>query len=275
MPDAGGPTVVAADVRDVVMVEGPDAVGYLQGQLSQDVAALAVGASALSFLLEPQGRIVAVLRVVRTTEERLELDVEAGLGEAVVARLQRFKLRTKAEITLEPAVPHAVHRGAGPAPDGALVPTTPGADGWDTRGGVASDDGAEPGAAVVEAERIRLGIPAARDLDERAVPAETGLVEAAASFTKGCYTGQELVARMDSRAAQPPRRIRRITGDGAAPPIGSTTVDAGGRDAGTLTSVAETAYGWVALALVPRAVDAGAVTVTAPDGTASAAVVEP
>ncbi|MEO7429244.1 MAG: hypothetical protein ABIY48_07645, partial [Acidimicrobiales bacterium] len=90
-------TLGAAPIRrDVVRVHGPDAVAFLQGQLSQDVAALAVGASAPSLLLQPTGKVDAWLRVTRMGDDDVLLDVEAGFGPAVHERLRRFKLRTKA-----------------------------------------------------------------------------------------------------------------------------------------------------------------------------------
>ena len=84
--------------RDVLAVRGPDAEEYLQGQLSQDVLGLAVGASADSLLLEPDGKLSALLRVTRTDGQGFVLDVDAGYGDAVVARLRRFLLRAKVEI---------------------------------------------------------------------------------------------------------------------------------------------------------------------------------
>src|SRR5436305_2568552 len=84
--------------RDVVRTAGPEAVSYLQGQLSQDVEGLPLGGSAESLLLSPQGKIDALVRVTRTAEDELLVDVDGGYGEAVVSRLRRFKLRTKVEI---------------------------------------------------------------------------------------------------------------------------------------------------------------------------------
>ncbi len=84
--------------RDIVAVRGPDAEAYLQGQLSQDVTALAVGASADSLLLEPDGKLSALLRVTRTDGQGFVLDVDRGYGDAVRARLQRFLLRSKVEL---------------------------------------------------------------------------------------------------------------------------------------------------------------------------------
>ena len=84
--------------RDVIAVTGPEAEVYLQGQLSQDVTALAPGDAALSFLLQPQGKVDALVRVVRHAPDRYTLDVDGGYGAAVVERLNRFKLRTKVDV---------------------------------------------------------------------------------------------------------------------------------------------------------------------------------
>ena len=79
--------------RDAVMVSGPDAVDFLQGQLSQDVGALAAGAGAWTLLLEPDGKLGFWLRVSRTAPDEFVLDVDGGFGAPVRARLERFKLR--------------------------------------------------------------------------------------------------------------------------------------------------------------------------------------
>ncbi|MST34577.1 hypothetical protein GHK86_17845, partial [Acidimicrobiaceae bacterium USS-CC1] len=85
--------------RDTAEVAGPDAAAYLQGQLSQDVAGLGVGESAWAWLLAPQGKVDALVRVARTGADAFVLDTDPGWGEAVVQRLTRFKLRTRADIT--------------------------------------------------------------------------------------------------------------------------------------------------------------------------------
>lgn len=249
-------------VRDIVTVQGPDAATFLQGQLSQDVAGMAEGAVALSFLLEPQGRVVAVLRVVRATADEFRLDSDGGTGPAVLARLQRFKLRTKADLVLVEGAAHAAARSAAlPKPDGGLDLPWPGLAGWDLP--VDGGTRALPGGRVVptsalDGVRVAALVPAAQDLDERAIPAETGLVDAAVSFTKGCYTGQELVARMDSRGGASPRSLRRVGGEGDVPETGAgLTAASTGKTAGSLTTVAPTDGGWVGLALVPRAVEVG------------------
>src|SRR5437763_306485 len=91
---------VARLARDVIEVTGPDAESFLQGQLSQDIAGLDPGAMAYSFVLEPTGKVGALLHVTRDRTDGYVIDVDAGHGETVAARLNRFKLRTK--VTIEP-----------------------------------------------------------------------------------------------------------------------------------------------------------------------------
>lgn len=195
--------------RDVVIVEGPDAISYVHSQVSQDVAAMAVGESRWTFALEPTGKVIVLARVRRTGDARLELDTDAGYGEALLARIDRFKIRVKADTSLIPAA------AAGPQRD--------------------------------EAERVALGWPAmgAEIVPGESLVAGTGLASIAVSFTKGCYPGQELVERMDSRAAESPRALRRVTVAPGAKP-GDPVVDDAGEAVGELTSVAGTqALAWV------------------------------
>lgn len=270
--------------RDVVRVSGPDAERYLQGQLSQDVAALAPGAWAWALVLSPQGKLDAFVRVYRTAADDFVLDADAGTGPPLVARLLRFRLRTKAEVeqlewrAVAVRGPDAVsvRPPVAPAGDGVALPFQ-----W---GGLAGYDllGAHPvapdGAVAVsqddyEAVRIEAGFPRhGAELDERTIPAEAGLVEASVSFTKGCYTGQELVARIDSRGSNVPRHLRGLLLSGPAAPgdalyrsepgtgePGAGEPGAGtAKEAGRLTSVAlSPERGWVALGYLGRAVKAG------------------
>jgi tRNA-modifying protein YgfZ len=215
---ADAPASWMALPRDVVAVTGPDALTYLQSQLSQELRELAVGASTWSFVLEPNGKVTSLCRVTRTGETAFELDVDAGWGSDLLARVNRFKIRVRAEVELRPAV-------------GALTP---------------SDE--------VALERIVAGWPAmgAEIVPGETIPAETGLTDVAVSFTKGCYPGQELVERMDSRAAAPPRSLHLRTvspGTSAGDPV-----VVGGREIGRVTSV----VGDQALVLVKRGADGGA-----------------
>ncbi len=253
--------------RDVLVATGPDTVSFLQGQLSQDLSALAIGGSAHSLLLSPQGHLVALLRVTRTGEEQVAIDTDAGAGDAVLARLERFLLRTKCELS---AVdwPCVAVRGDGAddvesvTADGTwrVVADTPGIPGYDLLGpGAAIPAGVEAGdLADYESLRIEQGVPrAGQELTDRTIPAEAGIVDRSASFTKGCYTGQELVARIDSRGGNVPRRLRGIVVDGSAVPPAGADVVVGGAVVGQVTSAATSSRlgAPVALAYAKRGTD--------------------
>ena len=104
-----------------------------------------------------------------------------------------------------------------------------------------------------EFERLRIvnRVPAmGAELTEDTIPAEAGIVDVSVSFTKGCYTGQELVARVDSRGNNTPKRLALISGPGAASVGEELTID--GAVVATLTSVADDPDGFVALGYVKR-----------------------
>ena len=247
--------------RDVVAVVGPDARTYLQGQLSQDVEALEVGGSAETFLLQPAGKVDAWMRVSRLADDHFLLDVEEGFGPQVVARLTRFLLRTDCTVQevqwdLLTVIDAETSAFSPPVGGLALAVEWPGLVAVDLLGpSVELPAGlAEGSSRDWEARRIAAGIPAmGSEMDSTTIPGSTGVVERSASFTKGCYTGQELVARVNSRSAGTPTRIVRAVGSGPAPAVGSdVTVDSD--PAGHLTSVATLGDGFVALVSVRRAV---------------------
>jgi tRNA-modifying protein YgfZ len=216
---------------DAVAVSGPDALAYLQGQLSQDVALLDVGGSAPALLLEPDGKLTALVRVTRPSDDAYVLDTDAGFGPVVVARLQKFKLRTKVEI--EPVDWSCVAlRGDRVAPVRARTeaPFEVAVDWNGTRGvdlvgpearaveEAVPDDAVWCDAAAWEALRVEAGIPKmGAELDSRTIAAEAGLVQRTVSFTKGCYTGQELVARLDARGSRVARRLCGVVAGDAEP----------------------------------------------------------
>ncbi len=283
-----------AVARDVISVTGPEARSYLQGQCSQDVGEFGPGDVADSFLLAPEGKLVALLRVLCVGDDAFLLDVDGGYADAVLSRLQRFKLRAKVTVaelgwrvigvrgpeaaavfnaevgevgrSVEPGPARA---GAAASGDHWVVPVS-----W---GGVEGVDllGPEPAtlvpsgmawaaAAAWEALRIEAGIPVmGRELDDATIPAETGLLSRTVSFTKGCYTGQELVARMDARGNRTPRHLVGFVVDSAtavspAELEGATVVLAdGAKPAGRVTSAAwcPGAGGPAALGYAHRSVD--------------------
>lgn len=236
--------------RDFVRVAGPDAQPYLQGQLSQDIT-VATG-RAWSFLLQPSGKVDALLRVHRLADDDFVLETDARWGDQVAGRLRKFLLRTKAEV----------------APlDGWRCLTVRGADGDDPLPGLPGSDAVGPADELTppggvaqgsddEWERLRImaGVPKmGAELTDATIPAEAGQwwIEHTVSFTKGCYTGQELVARIDSRGGNVPRPIRGVVLDGTAA-VG-TPIAHDGKDVGVLTSVS----GDVGLAPVSRTVEPG------------------
>ena len=265
--------------RDFVRATGPDVTSFLQGQLSQNVAGLGAGDSTWALLLQPQGKVTAFLRVLRVGEEEFVLETDAGFGPAVIERLNRFKLRVKCD--LEPLAWRCLAvRGpsAHELVPGGVVADWPGLPGRDLVG-----ESPEAPAGVrmcgmdaYEAVRIEAGIPVmGSELDEGTIPAEAGVVDMSLSFTKGCYTGQELVARIDSRGGNVPRRLRGLVLEAGPAPVGAT-VHADGKDVGKLTSVAFSPGldATVALAYVRRAVEPPAEVVVEWDGGSSPARVE-
>jgi folate-binding protein YgfZ len=238
-----------------ITVVGPDAAAYLQGQLSQDVAALGVGASAWSLLLQPSGKLGSWLWVTRVADDGFDLDVEPVAVEAVLARLQRFKLRTDAEIR------GPVESNESNEPDES--------DESDE-----SDEQAERDEAI----RIEAGVPrmGAEIIDE-VMPAELGqwLIDRSVSFTKGCYTGQELVARVDSRGGNVPRHLRGLVVDGAVVPPAGAEIMVDDKVVGSVTSSARSAAlgAPVALGFVHRTVEPPAPVTLRWDGGSAVAVV--
>ena len=251
----------------MLTVSGPDALTYLQSQISQDIRNLADGDSTYTFVLEPTGKVDVLARLVRISAEEFRLDTDAGFGELLSARLSRFKIRVKAEIVATRSTVVAV-RGAD-ARALAGVAAWGRDDAFDVFDAFDGFDGSRPPDDVRHGSlddlllaRIEAGWPAmGSEITEASIPAETGVVAAAVSFTKGCYPGQELVERMDSRGSTAPRFVRRLRGEGSAAVGGSVIHD--DKAVGTLTSVATTDEGWVALAIIARAAQPGDAVIVA------------
>ena len=299
--------------RDVVFVQGEDAESYLQGQLSQDVVALAIGQSADSLLLEPDGKLSALLRVTRVDPQGFVLEVDGGYGDAVVSRLKKFLLRSKVQMDRldwrclalrGDGVMDAARGLLGALSEGGVMALPFEWNDWigiDLLGPkeLVLDPATEQlpagivacGEGAVESCRIVSGVPAmGSELTDKTIAAEAGLVERTVSFTKGCYTGQELVARLDSRGNNVPRRLVGVVGGsdrqkdalsramtlhaGEVP----QTADAADSDAdaviadkvvGTVTSAAWSSElgAWTALAYLHRTVEApGPIRVRSGDG---------
>ncbi len=255
--------------RDAVEVTGRDAAAYLQGQISQDVDSIAAGASAWSLILAPSGRLAAWFRLHRVGEARFFIDVESNWAAPLVERLERFKLRTAVDFQILEGwrmLSLRNHDADSKSPDSAesgrtiqatlsAVVRWPGLAGTDHLGkGLAVPAGVEVDDAAFEQARILAGLPRlGLDMGENTIPAEGGarLIEASVSFSKGCYTGQELVARIDSRGGNVPRPLRVLIAE-QTPEVGAV-VTCDGAEVGVVTSAA----GSVAMAPLMRKVTPG------------------
>lgn len=249
----------AAIERDVILVEGTDAASYLHTQLTQDVEGLEIGQSAWAFLLEPKSEIIALLRVTSLTDGKVALDLPVGLGPPVRKHIDAFLFRMDVRFSEDRWRGFSLR---GPGTDrtevsGSIVMRGPwpGCEGVDVLGtDVVIPEGVdEMSPSELDALRIRLGWPSTVDFDEKTTPAMTGIVDHAVSFTKGCYTGQEFVARVHYRDVDPPRRLVQIGFHPLTRPAVGDPILLEGEEVGALTSVSE--HQPLALAFVNRGVD--------------------
>lgn len=212
-----------AQGTELVLLRGPDALSYSDSQCTQDLSDLDVGGGAGTLVLDPKGEIVAAATVRRVGPELVSFEVPVGVGAALRERLERFAIRSKLDF------------------EGPLAPGTTDVPGLDD-----------------ELARISAGLPGPRELARGLVVhgLPMALRERSVSYTKGCYPGQELVARMQARGATPPYVLCRLELDELANPG-----DAAGDPAreGCVTSVAKdpAAGSYLALAVVHRRDAAG------------------
>jgi folate-binding protein YgfZ len=202
MPTAT-PTLVRLD-RGYVAVSGPDAAEFLERMLSNEVASLEPdGRKARpALLLTSKSRIVAPLRVVREGPEAFLLITEGELAETVASTLRRARFAAKCELEVKPyrGYVHLVDD-----PGEGVRNDDYGVEAWESWSEDEREAAADP--AELEALRIEAGTPAwGKELDENVLPAEAGLDATHVSFTKGCYPGQEPIARLHYRG-HPNRRL--------------------------------------------------------------------
>lgn len=238
--------------RDVITVTGSDARSFLHSQLSQDVAGMSIGDARASFVLQPTGKVEALVRITCVGDELFTLDVDHGWGNAVVTRLQRFKIRVKADMDLETRSCLAYRGCDGEQIENAVPAWRNDGSAFDVmeRTATPASDIRQGTPEEYDELRVRAGWPLmGRDLTTDMIPGETGIIDLAVSFTKGCYPGQELVERMDSRGSQPPRSLHVINATPSAAAGDDIIID--GAVAGTYTSIA----GAVGLALIKRGAD--------------------
>jgi tRNA-modifying protein YgfZ len=207
-------TAVVRRPRAFVRVAGPDAAEFLQRMVSNDVASLGAGEVCDALLLTAKARVVAPLRVLRRAENDFLLSTEPELGAVVRVQLLRARFAAKAEIEPE---------------EHEAWLALPGEEVLDER-----PPGEELDEGAFERWRIEAGIPRwGSEIDDRVLPAEAGLTETHVSFTKGCYPGQEPIARQHYRGKLN-RRLRVLDVDGEVSP--GDELEYEGKKAGRITS---------------------------------------
>jgi folate-binding protein YgfZ len=192
-----------------VRVSGPDAEDYLQRMVSNDVEALGVGEACDALLLTPKARVIATLRLWRRGETDFLLLTEPELGRAVLAELRRMRFAAKCEIEPEQHTSSLVFGGEDGIPNDEY--------GVPARELLDAEVTATLAADELERLRIEAGTPRyGHELDDRVLPAEAGLDKTHISFTKGCYPGQEPIARLHYRG-HVNRRLRVLEVESASP----------------------------------------------------------
>jgi tRNA-modifying protein YgfZ len=217
---------VARRLRAYVRVAGPDAADYLQRMVSNDVEGLSVGSACDALLLTAKARVIAPLRVLRRADDDFLVLTEPELGERVQSELLRMRFAARADIAPEEHESWVVLGGA------EVLDERPAGD-------EATDED-------FERWRIDAGIPRwGREIDDRVLPAEAGLDETHISFTKGCYPGQEPIARQRYRGKVNRRlRVLELEGDDVPAPDSELLQD--GKVVGRITSaVSGLALGYV------------------------------
>ncbi len=256
-----------AAVRDrasLIWIEGPDAGSFLHGLLTNDIGALRAGDDCAALILDSKGHVQADLRVRRDTADAFTLVVRPELADVVSRALERYHFSEELEILGPEGVDLLTVTGGATIPEGAAQFTMAG--GLSGSLDLVVDDADASLAALgvqeippeaLELARIAAGVPRVGvDTGPSTLVQEVGLERAAVSFEKGCYLGQETVARVAFRG-RVNRRLRGLALSGAATPGAALTSD--GRAVGTLTSVGVTPdLGAIGLAVIRHEVPEGA-----------------
>lgn len=279
--------------RGKLAITGPDAAEYLQGQLTNDVESLATGEGCYAALLDRKGHMQADMRVLRLDSETFWIDTEPEATEVAGRHLQTYKVGRQVEVT-DVTAERAILSLVGPRsseiggvsslPAYRCEPVTVGAVDClavGTAGGVDliadQEDAARlrpaliaagavaVGFDAIEMLRIETGIPRfGAEMSSETMPAEAGIVEDAVSFTKGCYIGQEPVARLHYKG-RPNRHLRGLRLSATVTPGESLRL--GEKVVGEVGSTCVSPlHGPIALAIVRREAEPGAELAVGEDG---------
>jgi folate-binding protein YgfZ len=288
--------------RGVVAVTGPDGAEYLQGQVTNDVEALKVGEGQYAALLDRKGKMQADLRILRIGDVEIQVDLEPAPKDQALRHLTMYSIGREvavtdataerallsligpraAEIAATPPLPEFANESTTVAGIEALAVGT--RDGIDLFCAAADRDRllaalTEAGAVEVTPEaaeivRVEAGVPRfGAEMDAGTMPAEAAIVEDAVSFTKGCYIGQETVARLHYKG-KPNRHLRGLKLSGAAAP--GAALRLGEKEVGTLGgAVVSPALGPIGLAIVRREAEPGTELTVGEDGVTAEVVALP
>ncbi len=276
--------VIDRSERGKLALAGADAKLFLQGQVSNDVESLRPGSGCYATFLTPKGKMLGDLRILDTGEELL-LDTERVALQPLFNMIRRFSIGYDVELrkrTLESgllsllgpgadaaagvgtALSHVEHSHLALGPGLRAIRTDVGIDLLvdasrleEVRDSAIAAGAVEVGEEAAECLRVERGRPRyGIDLDDSVIPQEAGLNDRAVSFTKGCYVGQETVARLFYRG-KPNRQLRGLLAH--APLVPGSTLTYESRPVGTITSAAlSPRRGPIALALVRREAPPGA-----------------
>ncbi|MDX6556384.1 MAG: hypothetical protein QOD86_2579 [Miltoncostaeaceae bacterium] len=258
----GGPPAAVRAEAALIWVEGPDAAGFLQGLLSNDVAGLAPGAACHALLLDAKGHVLADLRAHRDAADAYTLVIDPAQAEAVAALLERYHFSE--DLDLLGPEPTEVLTVAGAAPAGepvdlslpGRVPETVDLVVGDAGAALAALGLAEAPAEALETLRVEAGVPRVGiDTGPTTLVQEAGLEDTAVSFAKGCYLGQETVARARYRG-----RVNRHLRGLRLPalPAAGAAVTRDGKAIGQVTSAVESPdHGPIGLAILRREAEPG------------------
>jgi folate-binding protein YgfZ len=277
-----GEAVVDLSDRDVLSITGPDRLSWLDSLTSQSIATLAPGESAETLLLDPSGRVEYAIRVVDDGETAWLL-LDPGTGAGLLAFLDRMRFMLRVEVADRSAEFATVGSLGAPVPDAVVTWTDPWrtgaagghtyanepqhpAAGWTYTESLVPRAAGRPrplaGAAALEALRIAAWRPrAATEIDATTIPHELDWLRSAVHLTKGCYRGQETVAKVHN-LGHPPRRLVMLHLDGSdnVLPEAGAVVMSGDAEVGRVTASAlHHELGPIALAVVKRSTDPAAV----------------